>query len=75
MAIALSIIISLVAGITVMYQTQYFWGKEGNSNINNINCSMNNLSDSIGSVSMIAGIVSIIGVLVIVALACSCRGF
>lgn len=75
MAIALSIGISLIMGVTVMFNTQYFWGKEGNSNINTINCTMTNITSSVGTVSSLGLIIVVVAVLAIAVLMCSCRGF
>jgi len=75
MAIALSIAISLIAGITFMFTTQYFWGKEDNSNINTLNCTMTNITNSFGTASSIVMIVIIVSVLAIAVFMCSCRGF
>ena len=75
MAIALSIVISLIAGVAAMYQTQYFWGKESNDNINTLNCTMNNLTSSFGTVSFLGIIILVVAVLAVSVLICSCRGF
>ena len=75
MAIALSIVISLITGVTFMFNTQYFWGKEDNPNINNINCTMTNLTNSIGTIGFFGMIILIIGVLIVSVFMCSCRGF
>jgi len=75
MAIALSIVISLIAGITAMYQTQYFWGKESNDNINTMNNSMNTLTDSVGTSTSLGAILVVVAVLIVAVLMCSCRGF
>ena len=75
MAIILSIGISLVAGVTFMYNTQYFWGKEDNSNINTLNCTMNNLTGSFGTFSVLGVIVMAIVIASILMLSCSLRGF
>jgi len=56
MAIALSIGMSLIIGITFMYNTQYFWNKEDNPNICAMNNTMNeftNVSGTVGSVGII----------------------
>jgi len=75
MAIALSIGVSLVIGITVMFHTRYFWGKEDNPNIYNINNTMTNLTGSFGTVTSI--ILTVIIVVVALAFVCFCsyRGF
>jgi len=75
MAIILSVAISLLAGVTVMYSTQYFWGKESNSNINTMNATMNNLTASFGSVSVLGTIVVVIVLALVMMLLCSVRGF
>jgi len=75
MALILSVVISLVAGVTFMYTTQYFWGKESNSNINTLNCTMNNLTNSFGTFSVLGTIVIVVVLAAIMMLMCSCRGF
>jgi len=75
MALILSVVISLVAGVTFMYTTQYFWGKESNSNINTLNCTMNNLTNSFGTFSVLAVIVVVVISALVVMGLCSCRGF
>lgn len=75
MAIILSIVISLIAGVTFMYSTQYFWGKESNSNINTLNCTMNNLTSSFGTFSVLGIIVLVVVSAGALMLLCSCRGF
>ena len=75
MAIALSIVISLIAGITFMFSTEYFWDKEDNPNINTINCTMTNISNSVGSIGLLGVIILVVAVLCIAVFMCSCRGF
>jgi|GEM_PF-5002922 len=75
MAIVISVGMALLVGVTVMYQTQYFWGKESNSNINTLNCTMNNLTSSFGTSSVLNLVVIIVIFLAICMLLCSCRGF
>ena len=75
MAIILSIGISLVAGVTFMYNTQYFWGKESNSNINTMNATMNDMTGSFGTFSVLGVIVMVLVLAGAVMLLCSVRGF
>ena len=75
MAIALSVIVSLIIGVTVMYQTQYFWGKEDNSNINTLNCTMNNLTGSFGTSSSLMLILVVVAGLIIGIYVSTMRGF
>ena len=60
MTIILSVLLSLVAGVYIMYQTQYFWGKEDNPNICNINNSLNLYSDTFGSGGLMALIMIVV---------------
>ena len=73
MSIALSISISLILGVAVMYQTQYFWGKESNSNINNMNCTMNNLTSQFGTIGTLGSILIVIVVLFLILGVCTSR--
>jgi len=73
MAIAISIGLSLIAGITVMYNNQYFWNKEDNPNICAINTSMNSITNVTGTVGNIGMMIVVILVLAIAVLACTCR--
>lgn len=73
MAIALSVGLSLIVGITVMFQTKYFWGKESNPNINNLNCTMTNLTSSFGTVNTLVVIVVVVLALGGATFACTCR--
>jgi len=73
MAIAISIGLSLIAGITVMYNTQYFWGKEDNPNINAMNCTMNDITNITGTVGSVGLMVVVIAVLAVAVLVCTCR--
>ena len=75
MAIALSIGASLLIGVTYMFQTQYFWGKEDNPNIANINASITNLTSSFGTAGVLSVIIIVIVALFISCLACTFRGF
>jgi len=76
MALVLSIGIALVIGVSIMYQTQYFWGKESNDNINTINCTMNNLSNTFYSVGGLMPIVIVAIVFIgILMYTCTLRGF
>lgn len=75
MAIILSVVISLLAGVTVMYNTQYFWGKESNSNINTMNTTMNDMTSSFGTFSVLGVIVVVIVLALALMGLCSCRGF
>jgi len=72
MAIALSITISLLAGITVMYNNKYFWGKEDNQNINTINNTLTSF-DSFTNISIVITVVIV--VLAVVLLFCTRMGF
>ena len=56
MAIVMSVLFSLVAGVYVMYENQYFWGKEDNSNIN----TMNNTMNTVGSVTNLSVVIVVI---------------
>jgi len=58
-----------------MYNTQYFWGKEDNPNINSMNCSMNAFSDTVGSVGSLGIIVLLLAVGFIALYCLSCRAF
>ena len=42
----LSIVICLIVGVYVMYETKAFWGKESNYNINTLNTTMNFMSST-----------------------------
>ena len=75
MALILSVGICLLAGVTFMYSTQYFWGKESNSNINTLNCTMNNLTSSFGTFNVLSVIVVVVVLAAIIMFMCSCRGF
>lgn len=75
MAIALSIGMSLLVGVTFMFQTQYFWGKEDNSNINTLNCTITNITNSFGTVGTLGTIILIVLVLAVALLMCTTRGF
>ena len=72
MAIAISIIFSLVAGVTVMYNNKYFWGKEDNQNINTMNCSINNFNSVINFSAVAVAVIVVLGG---VMLLCTTRGF
>ena len=75
MAIALSIAVSLIVGVTVMFNTKYFWDKEDNPNICAMNTSMTeftNVTGTVGSIGIIILVVIILGAAVCL---CSCRGF
>ena len=72
MAIALSIAVSLLVGVTVMFETQYFWGKEDNSNIATINASITNFNSVFNIVPIVIVLVVALG---LVTLLCTCRGF
>jgi len=73
MAIAISIGLSLIAGITIMYNTQYFWGKEDNPNIYATNNTMNTLSNVTGTVGNIGLMIVVVLVLAVAVLACTMR--
>ena len=73
MAIAVSVGLSLIAGITIMYNTQYFWGKEDNPNICAMNSTMNELTNVTGTVGSIGLLVLTVLVLAIAVLVCTCR--
>ena len=75
MAIIVSILLSLVAGVNIMYQNKYFWGKESNSNINTMNCTFNALTDTVGTFGVILIAITMVAALAFVAFLCSCRGF
>ena len=75
MAIAVSIALSLIVGIGVMFNTKYFWGKESNPNINNLNCTITNMTNQFGTFSVTGVIILIVVALAaILILSCS-RGF
>ena len=70
-SIILGIVMMLVIGVLVMYETKAFWGLEENSNANTLNCTMNFAS----SYNLIPIIVIVIAV-GLIALFMSCiRGF
>ena len=73
MAIAISIGLSLIAGITVMYNTQYFWNKEDNPNICAMNNSMNSISNLSSTFSMNIVVIIVIAVFAIAVLMCTMR--
>lgn len=75
MAIAISIGVSLLIGVTVMFQTRYFWGKESNDNINTLNCTMTNLTSSFGTVGIIGFIVMVALFAFVAVLMFTVRGF
>jgi len=75
MAIALSIGMSLIIGITFMYNTQYFWNKEDNPNICAMNNTMNEFTNVSGTVGSVGIIIVVVAVLAIAVLVLSCRGF
>jgi len=72
MAIAISILLALIAGITIMFQTQYFWGKEDNPNIASINTSMTNFNSAYGLMPIV---VVLVLALIIGLIMCTMRGF
>ena len=73
MAIAISVGLSLLAGITIMYNTQYFWGKEDNPNIYATNCTMNSITNVSGTVGSIGIMIVVILVLAVAVLMCTMR--
>ena len=75
MALALSIALSLIVGISVMFTTKYFWGKESNDNINTLNCTMNNLTSEFGVSGIFSIIIIVVVAIIIVIFRCSFRGF
>jgi ABC-type antimicrobial peptide transport system permease subunit len=75
MAIALSIGASLLVGVTVMFQTQYFWGKEDNPNIKNINATITNLTASFGTANILTMIIVVVVALFVAMCLCTFRGF
>jgi len=75
MAIAISVGMSLLIGVTFMFQTQYFWGKEDNSNINTINSTITNITGSMGTSSFLGLIITVVLVLAIAMLLCTRAGF
>jgi hypothetical protein len=75
MAIALSIGASLLIGVTVMFQTEYFWGMEHNPNIKNINATMTNLTASFGTASVLTIIIIVVVALFVSVCLCTFRGF
>jgi len=72
MAIALSIFISLIAGVTIMFENKYFWGKEDNQNIATINASITNFNSVVSIVPMVIILVVALGLVMLV---CTMRGF
>lgn len=75
MALAFSIGLALLVGVMFMFHTQYFWGKESNSNINTINCTLTNLSNSFGSINVVIVLIVIAGAMLAVTYYSSSRGF
>ena len=75
MAIALSIGVSLLIGISVMYNTQYFWDKESNPNINMMNNTMNEFTNMSGTVGSVSIIVLVVAIALVALFGLSCRGF
>ena len=75
MAIVLSITVSLVIGVTIMFHTKYFWGKEDNPNIYNINNTMTNLTGSFGTGTSLLVIIIIVVVAFIAMGYCTRLGF
>ena len=75
MAIVCSIGLSLVLGVSFMFSTEYFWGKEDNPNICSINATMTNLTGTIGNIGMLLVTVLVVGLLVAVVFGLSSRGF
>jgi len=72
LAVALSITICLIVGIGIMFQTQYFWGKESNPNINAINTSITNFNNVFNIVPVIVIIAVGLGAVMLLSTA---RGF
>ena len=72
MAIALSIAFSLVAGVMVMFNTQYFWGKEDNPNICAMNTSITNFNTVVNFTLVAIVILVAVGAFM---LFCCTRGF
>jgi len=75
MAIALGIGLVFIIGVTVMFQTQYFWGKESNENINTINCTISNVTGSFGTGSFLLVIVVVVVLAAAMLFLCTARGF
>ena len=73
MTIALSVALALVAGAYIMYETQYFWGKEDNPNINNMNNTMNTITNVTGYVGLPIIIIITILVVAIALITCFAR--
>jgi len=73
MAIAVSIVFSLVAGVTVMFENKYFWGKEDNPNICAMNTSLTSATATVGSIVPL--VVVVLAFLGAVMLLCTTRGF
>ena len=72
MAILISIVFSLLAGVTIMYENQYFWGKESNPNICTMNNTINNFNSSFDFVSIVIILLVSLGIIMYV---CTLRGF
>lgn len=70
-SIVLGIVMMLIVGILIMYQTKAFWGLENNSNANTLNTTMN--------VATATGLTPVIGIIVLVIavalIMCTTRGF
>jgi hypothetical protein len=62
----LSISISLIIGVMIMYETKAFWGKESNSNINTMNTTMNFLSSN--------NLLPIVGIVIVALFICMLLG-
>jgi len=75
MAIVISIMISLITGVSIMYNTQYFWGKESNSNINTMNCTINNMTSTFSVSGFFALVIVVVAVAAVVMFMCTARGF
>lgn len=75
MAIIVSIVFSLITGVAFMYKTEYFWGKESNSNINTLNCTLNNMSDTFGVNTSFNMLIIVVIALAAIVMLCTTRGF
>ena len=72
MAIAVSIVFSLIAGVTAMYNNKYFWGKEDNPNICAMNTSINNFNSVFDFTAVAVVVIVALGAIMFL---CTTRGF